>query len=790
MIVKKLLSIPNLIPGSKFQLQEYLYFFFNPDKKATLLSYILTTIFCSLFILIQHTRKNTLESRIDEVIKVIKVRKPKYLNEEILIIFFISTTIFLSYLFLLSSKITGILFSSIVLFIYLYYFLFQFKIKSFGEKKLALTCSTILPLLVFGSFICSPHPLLNEFFKIPSYLNTGERVSSSLILENKSSVYSTLGKNFLRRNVQLFCSKQSYLHKDFFNGRERPKFSKSEHTRHFFLQKYEDSNYICPISGLEDLNTQIVLNYNFLGKEKAENYIHHLTKKRLNASPLEDDQISLDIQKKALDRWVLHHHNFIISPVHKLLSGEKYKELHSQYGLGFLFIFENLFKHVVDFNLENYFKIYFTTFLLYFFLNIFVIFRISNSITITSMSITLLFCSILLIGHDLIILGPGINPLRHFLDFSLFYCLYKYFKDKSLFHFVLGSILSLITLLINLDLGLVLFISFWVSVFLTSLREIDKYTFLKELFFFLLVLACSIAIFKYFLPSNEYSKFYLAGILGFKINHLSLKLLTIFIIGLIVLSYKVWESSYSNYLVSVFIFSTMVFTGSLAYYVWSGLIDHFYIVSFSLVMITLSVYLITSSSKKAFISLKIQPLINLTILFFLCFNTARFFYQRNKYASNISNLKTYSWNFEKATLLSKTPPTPFQESIELIKSYEEKKFIFMISKYDHILPLLSNRPLAYKFPQMSWFIFTEQHIDDIINMILSSKPRYLFVDNDINISPFFNVIDSQHPIFGYLHNETVWRAQRIKLLTDIFDGVKNYYRKVKSKGLITVYEKI
>jgi len=84
---------------------------------------------------------------------------------------------------------------------------------------------------------------------------------------------------------------------------------------------------------------------------------------------------------------------------------------------------------------------------------------------------------------------------------------------------------------------------------------------------------------------------------------------------------------------------------------------------------------------------------------------------------------------------------------------------------------------------------TDKELEKSVTLISSQRPEYVFVDRDINRNYKEEIILSSVPSFGYLHEESEWRAERLSLMAHIFNKVSEEYVLVESGKLLSVYKR-
>jgi hypothetical protein len=93
------------------------------------------------------------------------------------------------------------------------------------------------------------------------------------------------------------------------------------------------------------------------------------------------------------------------------------------------------------------------------------------------------------------------------------------------------------------------------------------------------------------------------------------------------------------------------------------------------------------------------------------------------------------------------------------------------------------------FFDLQWFLLTDREVNLCIERIQTQKPRYLFVDTDIERNLNGEIVTAELRFISGPGEESLVRVQRLNLLKDIFLAVKKDYEPVKQARLLTVYKR-
>jgi hypothetical protein len=135
-------------------------------------------------------------------------------------------------------------------------------------------------------------------------------------------------------------------------------------------------------------------------------------------------------------------------------------------------------------------------------------------------------------------------------------------------------------------------------------------------------------------------------------------------------------------------------------------------------------------------------------------------------------------------------PSYFEDSIELIKKYSpNEKGIYIISKYDNFLPLISERYSALPVIDFQWYVVTKQDYEDIIDFFKETEPKYIFADRDFAYRNFEYDIVNYDSYARYFYGESLARVQRLKNMQSAAQEITKDYSAIESSLLLTVYER-
>jgi hypothetical protein len=350
--------------------------------------------------------------------------------------------------------------------------------------------------------------------------------------------------------------------------------------------------------------------------------------------------------------------------------------------------------------------------------------------------------------------------------------------------------MALISVFMSPDMGVMIIASVIVSLliylYLTSSIDIKKMIMISISFI------AGLVVYYLFSAKGDLAKYYFAGVIGYPIANTSVVLMySIIVSGYLVLMYDMRKKMYDGYLVLLYIFfysQCLMF-----YYVWhsdiNGLLARAQVYLLAIVIFYLHVKNVIG---KRFEWGRFVYIAGVMISIFMYgLSVANVFKQKARYDRIFTTHKVYLWDFDRAKIVSTMDPSYFHEAVSLINKYDPAAAsICMISKYDNILPFLSHKYNVLPFQDLKWYNITDLEIRNSIRVIETEMPDYIYVDSDINRNFNNDIIEPSVYNIGYLHEESVWRAERLKLLAKVYSQVSDKYRLVEEGRLISVYKRI
>ena len=286
------------------------------------------------------------------------------------------------------------------------------------------------------------------------------------------------------------------------------------------------------------------------------------------------------------------------------------------------------------------------------------------------------------------------------------------------------------------------------------------------------------------------SPYYGQGFLGFPTSPQRLYLIVFIISGCYLLLLRMERTA--NEWKYLALFLLLYSQGLLVYGLWGGTDKHLLNIASVLVLggVVFLKILIDRSRLKRYEQVLVSALIVGALGFVYVPGLFAYYTTKSEYEEVFATHRTYEWNLERAQFRSTMNPKDFLDSVSLIQQYaNSENGIYIISKYDNVLPFLAKKYSAMPFFDVQWVLLTEHEVNLCIERIKAMKPPHLFVDTDIERNLNGEIIRIPIPMLGDLGYEPLSRVQRLNLLKDVFASVKDDYEIEKSGVLLTVYRR-
>ena len=495
-----------------------------------------------------------------------------------------------------------------------------------------------------------------------------------------------------------------------------------------------------------------------------------------------------------MGRGQVHHLGHYLNPLNEYELGKPLNSIYIQYGLGSMFLSKWTMDLFGGISIHNFYKIY-IYYILYNILFIWMSFALFKDRLYACAAIAIMPASFFLLGYIAYILAPGFIPTVHMLDAITFVALMLFLRSGKWAYLGMLALLTMLGVILNRQFGMALTISLFLSLMLYGFEnKSGRYKYFWS-FSFCAIFIATIAAYKLFGIGklDEIFPYYLMGWLSWPVSGYQVSC-TIFYLAISYL-FIFFLKNHRFYLkytyIAIFLYAQIL----LAYYYWSGVRNHlptaipFIWVQFILMLYITEKHLLPNRLF-TYNGFRLATKGALLLSIVLIIPTANYYYsQKSLFKSNFENHKTYKWEFDRANLISTVDPSLLTEGTDLIKKYsiESNPAIYILSKYDGIIPFLAKKYSAMGFFELTAYIFSKKESDAVINRINTAAPEYLFIDSDLNhalYDPWSKFYRSD-----YTDGERSSRLNRYLILKNIIREIAGDYEKIEEGTLISVYKR-
>jgi hypothetical protein len=498
----------------------------------------------------------------------------------------------------------------------------------------------------------------------------------------------------------------------------------------------------------------------------------------------------IELLDQAKTGWFFYHHNYFFAPILAVALDGVHAAPMMVYGWLNTIVVAKILKLMGGVNYQHYFQFLFSLYPFYygcFFLAVLIIFR-----RIEYAAIGLLFAAtaLLFLGIEPTRLAPGFNPIRHFLDVFVLATFFIYTKNRQ-WPWLIGSyFLCFLALLCNKEFGLFLTAAVTGAVIIYEGLEKKKLSF--SIFAAFVGGLTGLILFMW-VPGKNPSVGYM--LLGVGTPATSAKLVKSLLAVNAVLYFLAVVFRQLKTHINYFWLGVIFYCQFLLFYLlWYPELHHLLDIAVPLAILFLSlVYLLiryfNNEIKERAILTKV-----IVLLFFALYLPASisFYHDAERYNRNFATHKLYQWPFETARLVSTMDPQLFINAVSLIKRYASGHSIYIISRYDDLLPVLAGKYSAMPYNELLTNVITVNDADNLAKQLKQIKPLYLFVDTDIERNFNSDIYNADDPFTKYLRlndysNDRAYVMDRIK---NVYQRIKSDYRPVAKSELLTVYKHV
>jgi hypothetical protein len=501
----------------------------------------------------------------------------------------------------------------------------------------------------------------------------------------------------------------------------------------------------------------------------------------------------LEVYHQNMARGQVNHFGHVLNPINEYVLGRPLRDIYIQYGLGNTFLMKWVMDLFGGVSIQNYYKTYlfYPAYYLSYLVMLIYVFR--STLYVTGAFASLLACFFSM-GYTAYIVAPGIIPSIHLLDMVTLTFFTIFLRRGKRMYLGIAVLLSLLAIAINRQFGAVLFLALIGS---TALAILENRR-LKSKAWPLLGLSAAVVMGLAVLKLCDYGSFqtifrYLwAGFFSWPAPNLIVILTIIYLV--VSYGFLLALRDKNVYLKYVYVFVFLNAQSTLLYYYWSGLVNHlppvlpFLVLQLFIMLFILEKHLLEGYALFQRLTARLTFCAALLIVLLILPLALYYYQQKGEFFSTFQDHRIHTWRFERATLITTIDTDLIKESKDLIQKYgpQERPRIYIISKYDGLLPFVSERYSAFPMFDVSSYLFSRREYDLLLTQLRTDKPTYLFVDSDI-----YQANDPWAKLYHthFFEGERASRIGRWALLAQLFDDVKNDYEMVEQGKLITVYKR-
>lgn len=493
-----------------------------------------------------------------------------------------------------------------------------------------------------------------------------------------------------------------------------------------------------------------------------------------------------------------HHQNALIGPLNAYKLHENIKKIIFLYGFGNTILLTKLMSCFGGFNFQTLTHVLFSFYPIYYFLLLGISWFIFRNVFFVLFIMLSSLSALQFLGFETIRYAPGNDPLRHLMDLLVIASFFQYTRSKNFnwLYLIASFGFSLLAVWMDKEFGIIIFIAltlaFFIQLFFTKQKILPLVIFLAAS-----VIAIKIDLVLKTLGSDPLAIYGILGVSVAPTSHLT----DLLIFFTIILLYGLFYITYSNHKKNSFFFLAwflfFYYQGMMIYFVWYTNSSHFLSACAIPLILLFTIFIKELSSRDKSESIyKIFLCMTCGTLIFI-YLPSLFFYKlaQQRYNDIFKTHVVYQWTFPRAKFLSTMNPKPFENAISLINKYDKGPSVYMISRYDNFLPFLSDKYTAWPYEQLSLSIVSQKEFNNIISIINTKKPQFIFIDSDIKSDHFHDILGYNDPVelmFGPNHNGYNLSAGRVLALInlrDVFDAIKSSYHLIAKGDLIDVYRR-
>ena len=497
----------------------------------------------------------------------------------------------------------------------------------------------------------------------------------------------------------------------------------------------------------------------------------------------------LELEYQTQCGWIMHHHNTMLAPINEYMLGRAVTDINHQYGWLNTLLMGHLMKRTGGISFQNYLRVLYAFYPIYYALFLGTVFLLTRSPIFVLLTALVSFALLHMLNPIHILLAPGFNPLRQIFYLPVTLFLFFYFRRGNLLCLILAGLFSLVAVLSNREFGVFVLAAFVACLAVRMFHQKEKAGW-REAAVIATTAGLALALLFFAkMGNNPMGHYYLRGISGPPMDK------AIMAAALVLLSagyaFLLKALNFRDPLKYVVLYLFIYSQGVFLYYVWNSAPNHFFSIASPMVF-TAILFLklgLEANGPRPYARPALAILAVLVFLGVYLPSGAAYYREKEKYEKIFEDRRVFEWNLSTAKFKTTMDPHPVYEAAERIQRYSpEAKAIFIISKYDNLLPFIAARYSAMPFSEVATSLLTRREVRLCIEAIISGNPEFIFVDTELVENPSGPGINSLHPMYllASQHFDLDPKLKMLQELTRVYLGVIHRYEVWEKGPLLSV----
>ncbi|MCX5786824.1 MAG: hypothetical protein NTX59_14170 [Elusimicrobia bacterium] len=503
---------------------------------------------------------------------------------------------------------------------------------------------------------------------------------------------------------------------------------------------------------------------------------------------------SFERSHQVMGRGQLNHVGHILNTANEYAMGKPLSTIFMQYGVGNTLLFKWTMDIFGGVSFQNYYKcyIYYPIYYFAFLIMLYFVFKDALYVFLGFSAVAFMH---FFYNYIPLYFAPGLIPTIHFFDVFLILSMFAFFIGRARGCSLLCSLLFVsLGILMNRQFGAMLALAWIVTL---AVYAFENRSATKK---YLMVILPAALLAPVFLLATKFAgttsenmlRTYFSGLYSWAPS----PVLVMFTIIYFILSYGflILIRTTRSHLKYLYLLSFVYSQGLFVYFYWAGLVNHFPIViPYIVFQLILAIKIMENHESPLYLRKiihNLKPMLLIIALVSVAVAASAFYsstFGKKTVSRNFVSHRCFEWKFKNARLISTINPAIFNDAAGLINKYADSRGIYIISKFDAILPFVSGRYSMMPHFELNWFVIDDDKCAQVVKKFKEGRPRYIFVDSDMNSL-------GKDPMAGLDPEgtaiERVSRLGRLNELKKIFHEVSRGYRLVEKGELVSVYEKV